>query len=69
MLTPRKFAAKHNVAYTTVATWLQHGQLPEAIKVESPAGGHLWAIPETAKIPTRGRGRPKRVATSKKTSK
>jgi hypothetical protein len=60
MLTPRQYAEKHQVAYTTVATWLQRGQIPEAVKVEVPAGGHQWAIPETAKAPKLPLGRPKK---------
>jgi hypothetical protein len=65
MLTPRQYAEKHEVAYTTVATWLQRGQVPEAIKIELPAGGHQWAIPENAKAPERRVGRPKKSGGSK----
>jgi predicted site-specific integrase-resolvase len=61
MLTPRQYAEKHQVAYTTVATWLQRGQIPDAVRIEAPAGGHLWAIPETAKAPQHQRGRPKKA--------
>jgi predicted site-specific integrase-resolvase len=68
MLTPRQYAEKHGVAYTTVATWLQRGQIAEAVKIEAPAG-HLWAIPETAKAPKHQLGRPKKAVKRERKAK
>lgn len=62
MLTPRQFAARCDVAYTTVANWLQRGLIPEAVKRETSTG-HYWEVPETATIPQLKTGRP---ATKKK---
>jgi predicted site-specific integrase-resolvase len=57
MLTPRQYAERVGVAYTTVATWLQQGLIPTAVKIEAPAG-HMWAIPENTPAPSLRRGRP-----------
>jgi predicted site-specific integrase-resolvase len=59
MLTPRQFAARQGVAYTTVANWLQQGLIPEAVKRETPSG-HYWEVPETATVPQLKVGRPRK---------
>src|SRR5262245_4981092 len=46
MLTPRQFATKHGVAYTTVMEWLYAELLKGAVKQSSPFGeGYYYKIP------------------------
>jgi hypothetical protein len=57
MLTPRQYAALHDVAYTTVMKWLSASLLEGAIKQEMPFGtGHYYKIPESSPRPFRKPG-------------
>jgi hypothetical protein len=75
MLTPRQFAAKHGVAYTTVMKWLYAELLKGAVKQSSPFGeGYYYKIPANCPRPTRKPGlakgtKLKRKSSGKKTAK
>ena len=75
MLTPRQFAAKHGVAYTTVMKWLYAELLKGAVKQASPFGeGYYYKIPANCPRPTRKPGvakgtKLKRKSSGKKTVK
>lgn len=75
MLTPRQFAAKHGVAYTTVMKWLYAELLKGAVKQASPFGeGYYYKIPVNCPRPTRKPGvakgtKLKRKSSGKKTVK
>jgi hypothetical protein len=75
MLTPRQFAAKHGVAYTTVMKWLYAELLKGAVKQTSPFGeGYYYKIPANCPRPTRKPGvakgtKLKRKSSDKKTAK
>lgn len=51
MVTPRQFAQKHEVAYTTVIAWLNKSLLVGAKKEDLAYGGFMWLIPENAAPP------------------
>jgi hypothetical protein len=57
MITPRQYAERQGVAYTTVMNWLQQGKIPGAIKHETPTG-HYWMLPEITPKPKLQPGRP-----------
>jgi hypothetical protein len=65
MVTPREYAARLDVAYTTVMNWLQTGRIPGAVKRTTPTG-HYWEIPEKAPAPDTRPGRPPKPKTEKK---
>ena len=66
MLSPKQYAEDIGRPYTTVMTWLQSGQLPTAVKNQTPTG-HYWEIPEGAKPPELKPGpKPKAQKASKK---
>ena len=52
-MTPRQFAEKHGVAYTTVMKWLQNDLISGAYKEElrPPFQGYIYQIPENARRP------------------
>lgn len=52
-VTPREYASKHGVAYTTVMKWLQKDLVPGAYKetLPSPFTGYVYRIPEDASPP------------------
>ena len=50
MLSPKQYAEQIGKPYTTVMTWLQGGQLPQAVKHKTPTG-HYWEIPSGTKAP------------------
>lgn len=50
MLSPKQYAEQIGKPYTTVMTWLQGGQLPAAVKHQTPTG-HYWEIPEGTSPP------------------
>ncbi len=64
MLTPRQYAEKVGVAYTTVMNWLQQGRIPEAVKHTTPTG-HYWEVPDVARVPDLRPGRPAKKAAKK----
>lgn len=53
LMTPREYAEKHDVAYTTVMKWLQNGLVKGAYKEPLPAPfkGYIYQIPEDASPP------------------
>ena len=53
-VTPREYAQKHGVAYTTVMKWLQRGLIAGAVKEALPAPfeGYIYRVPEDAPRPT-----------------
>jgi hypothetical protein len=53
MITPREFAAKHGVAYTTVLFWLKNEMIEGVQKETLPFGKNkfVYGIPETAPKP------------------
>jgi hypothetical protein len=51
MLTPRQYAQKHDVAYTTVMKWLQNGLIQGAKKAPLPYEGYIYQIPKDAPPP------------------
>jgi hypothetical protein len=53
MLSPRQFASKHAVAYTTVLFWLKNEAVQGAEKVPLPfgEGRYAYQIPEDAPKP------------------
>lgn len=59
MLTVKQVSEKTGVAVSTINLYCRSGQLPNAVRFESPIGMY-WLIPETdlESIPRRGRGRP-----------
>ncbi len=57
MLTPRQYAERHQVAYTTVMNWLRQDKIPSAVKHSTPTG-HYWQIPLKASKPKLQPGRP-----------
>lgn len=61
MLTPRQYAEKVGVAYTTVMGWLQRGLIPQAVKHATPTG-HYWEVPETTPAPKVQTGRPPKAS-------
>jgi hypothetical protein len=75
MLTPRQFAARHGVAYTTVMKWLHAELLKGAVQETSPFGeGYYYKIPANCPRPIRKPGvakgtKLKRNSSGKKTVK
>jgi hypothetical protein len=66
MITPKEYAALHNVAYTTVVNWLRKELIEGAQKVELPhMKSYVYAVPKDAKPPELKPG-PKPGATQKK---
>jgi hypothetical protein len=51
MLTARQFAAKRDVAYTTVINWLNRELLRGAERQPLAYGGFMWMIPADAPAP------------------
>lgn len=53
IVTPRQYAEKHHVAYTTVMKWLQKNLIPGAYKATLPPPfvGYVYQIPEDAPPP------------------
>jgi hypothetical protein len=69
MLTPRQFAAKHGVAYTTVMKWLHAELLKGAVKQDSPFGeGYYYKIPANCPRPARKPGVAKGTKLKRKSS-
>jgi hypothetical protein len=60
MLSPSQYAEEIGRPYQTVMTWLKNGELPQAIKQDTPTG-HFWVIPEGTDPPALKRGRPKKT--------
>ena len=58
MVTPRKYAERHKVHYTTVMSWLRRDLVPGAVKEELPYGGWYYRIPVDAPLPELKPGRP-----------
>ncbi len=52
MLTPRQFAERNSVAYTTVISWLNKQLLPGAEKEDLAYGGFMWLVPEDTPVPS-----------------
>jgi hypothetical protein len=70
MLTPRQYAIKIGVAYTTVMNWLSKGLLTGAAKEPLPFGGYYWQVPANAPKPNLKAGpKPKTKKAGKKGSK
>lgn len=68
MLSPRQYADALGKPYTTVMAWLQSGQIPQAVKQETPTG-HYWEIPEGTKPPELKPGPKPKAKASKKGNK
>ncbi len=51
MLTPRQYADRVGVAYTTVMNWLRQGLIAGAVKEEMPFGGYVYQVPADASKP------------------
>lgn len=58
MTTPRKYAERHKVHYTTVMNWLRRDLVPGVVKEELPYGGWYYRIPVDAPLPELKPGRP-----------
>jgi hypothetical protein len=58
MTTPRKYAERHKVHYTTVMSWLRRDLVPGVVKEELPYGGWYYRIPVDAPLPELKPGRP-----------
>lgn len=58
MLTPKKFAELHGVAYTTVLYWISKGLLAGVESVEMPDGRTAYAVPADTQPPELQRGNP-----------
>jgi predicted site-specific integrase-resolvase len=58
MLTPRQYAERQGVAYTTVMNWLRQDKILGAVKQMTPTG-HYWEIPAKAAKPKLQTGRPR----------
>jgi hypothetical protein len=58
MVTPRKYAERHKVHYTTVMSWLRRDLVPGVVKEELPYGGWYYRIPVDAPLPELKPGRP-----------
>ena len=69
MLTPRQYAERQRVAYTTVMNWLRQDKILGAVKHMTPTG-HYWEIPVKATKPKLLPGRPPKSspATDKRTT-
>jgi hypothetical protein len=65
-LTPKQYAFKHKVPYTTVMRWLQQGLIEGAQKhlLPLPFSSHIYLIPSSAPLPLLKPG-PKPKADSK----
>lgn len=63
MLSPRQYASKHDVAYTTVLFWLKNEAIQGAEKMALPfgEGRYAYQIPEDAPKPALKPG-PKKAA-------
>jgi hypothetical protein len=68
LVTPKEYAEKNSVAYTTVMYWLKMDRVPGAVKHETPRGAY-WELPEDTTPPPKRSGRPKKEAGSKKATK
>jgi hypothetical protein len=69
LVTPRQYATKHGVAYTTVMYWLQSGKIPGAEKTETPTG-HYWLLPDDTPNPElKKTGRPRKNSKKQTTKK
>ncbi len=58
MVTPRKYAERHKVHYTTVMNWLRRDLVPGVVKEELPYGGWYYRIPVDAPLRELKPGRP-----------
>jgi hypothetical protein len=68
LVTPKEYAEKNNVAYTTVLYWLNNGRVEGAVKHDTPRGAY-WELPEDTTPPPKRSGRPKKTAAKKTTKK
>ncbi len=69
MLSPSKYAEKHNVPYSTVMFWLRRGEFKQrAVKHLTPSG-HYYEIQATAPLPRLPHGRPSNKSKTAKTKK
>lgn len=66
MLTARQFAAKENVAYTTVHFWLRNNLLIGVAKQDLPSGGFMYLIPENTPRPEFGPGPERKAGKARK---
>jgi len=70
MITPKEYAALHNVAYTTVVNWLRKELIAGAQKVELPhMKSYVYAVPKDAKPPELKPGPKKGTKRGTKTAK
>jgi hypothetical protein len=66
MTTPKIYAERHGVHYTTVMSWLRRDLVPGVVKEELPYGGWYYRIPVDAPLPELKPGRPSKNADSAK---
>ena len=63
MLTPKQYAERQGVAYTTVMNWLRQDKVLGAVKHMTPTG-HYWEVPAKAAKPKLLPGRPRTKKTA-----